>query len=338
MHALTQTEPTPPKILVVDDVSANRVAMRRLLAKVDAQVLEVDSGNAALAACLDHEFALILLDVNMPGMDGFEVAQLLAENDNARGTPIIFVTAAYADDSHRMRGYESGAVDYIEKPVNEPILLSKVRVFLELSRSRTQLEFALDELSQQNARLQVEIAERHHAEARVRHTAMHDPLTGIPNRLMFMERLDRAISRASRKHGSFALAYLDIDGFKPVNDTYGHQVGDQLLVDISKRLTDRLRGADTVARLGGDEFGLILDEMGDAQVALRVAQSLVASLQAPFVLRGDDGDINVEISASVGLAMYPDHADKPDALIHAADEAMYRIKRGGRNGCCVAGQ
>jgi diguanylate cyclase (GGDEF)-like protein len=333
---MSVTEPAAPKILVVDDVAANRIAMRRLLAKVDAQVLEVDSGNAALAACLDHEFALILLDVNMPGMDGFEVAQLLAENDNARGTPIIFVTAAYADDSHRMRGYESGAVDYIEKPVNEPILLSKVRVFLELSRSRTQLEFALDELSQQNARLQVEIAERHHAEARVRHTAMHDPLTGIPNRLMFMERLDRAIARASRKHGSFALAYLDIDGFKPVNDTYGHQVGDQLLVDISKRLTDRLRGADTVARLGGDEFGLILDEMGDEEMALRVAQSLVDCLQAPFVLRGGNGDITVQVSASVGLALYPRHADQPDALIDAADEAMYRIKRGGRNGCCLA--
>ena len=333
---MTETEPTPPKILVVDDVPANLVAMRRLLAKVDADVLEADSGNAALATCLDHEFALILLDVNMPGMDGFEVAQLLAENDNARGTPIIFVTAAYADDVNRLRGYDSGAVDYIEKPVNEPILLSKVRVFLELSRSRTQLKFALDELSQQNARLQIEIAERHHAEARVRHIAMHDPLTGLPNRLLFMERLEHAIVRASRKPGSFALAYLDIDGFKPVNDLYGHQVGDQLLVQIACRLTDRLRGADTVARLGGDEFGLILDEMGDTDVALRVAQALVGCLQPPFMLSGDNGDINVEIGASVGLAMYPGNAVKPDALINAADEAMYRIKRGGRNGCCLS--
>lgn len=333
---MTPIAPAPPKILVVDDVPANLVAMRRLLAKVDADVLEAASGNAALAACLDHEFALILLDVNMPGMDGFEVAQLLSENDTARGTPIIFVTAAHADDMHRLRGYDSGAVDYIEKPVNEPILLSKVRIFLELSRSRTQLKFALEELSQQNARLQVEIDERQRAEARARHTAMHDPLTGLPNRRLFMDRLDSAILRASRNHGAFALAYLDIDGFKPVNDTYGHLIGDQLLIQIASRLTDRLRGADTVARLGGDEFGLILDELVDGDVALRVAQALVGSLQAPFVLHGNDGDIDVEISASIGLALYPDNATEPDALIHAADEAMYQIKRAGRNGCCLA--
>ncbi|HVR82577.1 MAG TPA: diguanylate cyclase [Luteimonas sp.] len=333
--ASAPTPPRPPKLLIVDDIPANLVAMRRLLAKVDAEVLEADSGNAALAACLDHEFALILLDVNMPGMDGFEVAQLLAENDNARGTPIIFVTAAYANDVQRLRGYDSGAVDYIEKPINEPILLSKVRVFLELCRSKAQLKSALEELSQQNARLQVEIAERHRAEARVMHTALHDPLTGLPNRLLFMNRLDTAIARAARKQGSFALAYLDIDGFKPVNDTYGHQVGDQLLVEIAKRLTGRVRGADTIARLGGDEFGLILEELADADLALRLAQALVSCLQAPFVLHGDDGDINIEITASVGLAIYPDNADKADALIRAADEAMYQVKRGGRNGCCL---
>jgi diguanylate cyclase (GGDEF)-like protein len=283
-----------------------------------------------------HRATQRLRHVNMHGMDGFEVAQLLAENDNARGTPIIFVTAAHGDDLHRLRGYDSGAVDYIEKPVNELILLSKVRVFLELYRSRTQLKFALDELSQQNARLQIEIDERQQAEARARHTAMHDPLTGLPNRRLFMDRLDSAITRASRNHGTFALAYLDIDGFKPVNDSYGHLVGDQLLIQIAKRLTDRLRGADTVARLGGDEFGLILDDLADAEMALRVTQALVASMQAPFVLHANDGDINVGISASLGVAMYPINATKPDDLIRAADEAMYRIKRGGRNGCGMA--
>lgn len=329
-------EPKPPKILIVDDIPANLVAMRRLLAKVDAEIVEADSGNAALAACLDHEFALILLDVNMPGMDGFEVAHLLKENDHTRSTPIIFVTAAFANDVQRLRGYGSGAVDYIEKPINEPILLSKVLVFLDLFRSKALLNSALDELSQQNARLQVEIAERHRAEARVLHTAMHDPLTGLPNRLLFRDRLDTSIARAKRKERSFVVGYLDIDGFKPVNDTHGHKVGDQLLVEIATRLTDRLRGADTVARLGGDEFGLILEELTGASVALRVAQALVDCLQAPFVLQGELGEITVEISASIGLAVFPDHATAPDALINAADEAMYRIKRGGRNGCCLA--
>ena len=328
--------PKAAKILIVDDIPANLVAMRRLLAKVEVEVFEADSGNAALAACLDHTFALILLDVNMPVMDGFEVAQLLAESDDTRGTPIIFVTAAYADDARRLRGYNTGAVDYIEKPINEPILLSKVRVFLELFRSKALLNSALEDLSQQNVRLQVEIAERQRAEARVLHSAMHDPLTGLPNRLLFRDRLDTSIARALRAGSSFAVAYLDIDGFKPVNDTHGHQVGDQLLVEIAKRLTGRLRGADTVARLGGDEFGLIMEGLTDPAIVLKVAQALISALRVPFVLRAEEGEIEVTIGASVGVAVFPETAESADALVNAADEAMYRVKRGGRNACAMA--
>ena len=328
--------PKAAKILIVDDIPANLVAMRRLLAKVEVEVFEADSGNAALAACLDHTFALILLDVNMPVMDGFEVAQLLAESDDTRGTPIIFVTAAYADDARRLRGYNTGAVDYIEKPINEPILLSKVRVFLELFRSKALLKSALEDLSQQNVRLQVEIAERQRAEARVLHSAMHDPLTGLPNRLLFRDRLDTSIARALRAGSSFAVAYLDIDGFKPVNDTHGHQVGDQLLVEIAKRLTGRLRGADTVARLGGDEFGLIMEGLTDPAIVLKVAQALISALRVPFVLRAEEGEIEVTIGASVGVAVFPETAESADALVNAADEAMYRVKRGGRNACAMA--
>ena len=328
--------PKTAKILVVDDIPANLIAMRRLLAKVEVEVFEADSGNAALAACLDHTFALILLDVNMPVMDGFEVAQLLAESDDTRGTPIIFVTAAYADDARRLRGYNTGAVDYIEKPINEPILLSKVRVFLELFRSKALLKSALEDLSQQNVRLQVEIAERQRAEARVLHSAMHDPLTGLPNRLLFRDRLDTSIARALRAGSSFAVAYLDIDGFKPVNDTHGHQVGDQLLVEIAKRLTGRLRGADTVARLGGDEFGLIMEGLTDPAIVLKVAQALISALRVPFVLRAEEGEIEVTIGASVGVAVFPETAESADALVNAADEAMYRVKRGGRNACAMA--
>ena len=124
-----------PKILVVDDTPANLLVMRRLLAKIEVQLVEAASGAAALSACLDHDFALILLDVNMPEMDGFEVASLLQEEITTRQTPIIFVTAAYGDDLHRLKGYNSGAVDYIAKPINDQILLSKVRVFLDLYRT-----------------------------------------------------------------------------------------------------------------------------------------------------------------------------------------------------------
>ena len=230
-----------PKILVVDDTPANLVAMRRLLARCGAQLLEAGSGNEALALCLDHDFALILLDVNMPDMDGFEVAALLSETEQMRDTPIIFVTAAYADDLNRLKGYRSGAVDYIAKPINDAILQSKVRVFLDLYSARVQLQQAMDELTERNQQLQVEITERKRVEAQVRHQATHDMLTGLPNRVLFQDRLQTAMQRGSRQHHPFALALMDIDGFKAVNDSYGHPAGDALLQAIAVRLRGHLR-------------------------------------------------------------------------------------------------
>ncbi len=328
-----------PKILVVDDTPANLVAMRRLLARCGAQLLEATSGNEALALCLDHDFALILLDVNMPDMDGFEVAALLSETEQMKDTPIIFVTAAYADDLNRLKGYRSGAVDYIAKPINDAILQSKVRVFLELYAARAELQQAMAELSERNQQLVVEIAERKRVEALVRHQASHDVLTGLPNRMLARDRLHSAIQRANRHHGGFALACIDIDGFKSVNDEYGHPTGDTLLKEIATRLSAKLRGNDTVARLGGDEFALILEDIDDPQIALQLCQKLCATLAEPYTLTVDGKPIELHISASIGIAQYVKD-DRPDAneqLILTADRAMYDAKRQGKNRCVLAG-
>ncbi|MBB6187441.1 diguanylate cyclase [Rhodanobacter sp. MP7CTX1] len=325
-----------PKILVVDDTSANLVAMRRLLVNCGAQLFEATSGNQALALCLDHQFALILLDVNMPDMDGFEVAALLGETEQLRETPIIFVTAAYADDLNKLKGYRSGAVDYIAKPINDVILQSKVRVFLELHAARAELQQAMAALSERNRQLTVEIAERERVEALVRHQASHDTLTGLPNRMLFRDRLYGAIQRAHRHHGLFALACIDIDGFKNVNDTHGHAAGDALLQQIAARLSAQLRGNDTVARLGGDEFALILEEINDQPLALQLCQKLCALLGEPYSLVVNGCSIEVRIGASIGVAPYvpSDRPDVEELLIHAADRAMYEAKRSGKN-CCV---
>jgi diguanylate cyclase (GGDEF)-like protein len=235
------------------------------------QIFEATSGNEALALCLDHQFALILLDVNMPDMDGFEVAALLSETEQLRETPIIFVTAAYADDMNRLKGYRSGAVDYIAKPINDVILQSKVRIFLELYAARTELEQAMTSLSERNQQLTVEIAEREKVEALVRHQASHDALTGLPNRMLFHDRLNVAIQRTQRHHGKFSLACIDIDGFKNVNDDHGHPAGDALLQEIAKRLLEELRAQRHRGTLGGDEFALILEEIDDPKLALQLA-------------------------------------------------------------------
>jgi len=325
----------PPKLLVVDDTPANLVAMRRLLAHSGAEIFEAHGGNEALALCLDHQFALILLDVNMPDMDGFEVANLLGEIEQQQETPIIFVTAAYADDLNKLRGYRSGAVDYIAKPINDVILQSKVRVFLDLYAARTQLQGALDELSERNRQLTDEIAERLRVEAQVRHQATHDMLTGLPNRMLFHDRLRGAMQRTSRQNRHFALALLDIDGFKAINDNHGHPAGDALLQVVAERLQQQLRTSDTVARLGGDEFALILENIDDNAALLARCQQLGEELARPYPLEGRNGGFEAHISASIGIALWQ-AAMHDDQLIQTADRAMYQAKAAGKNRCVLA--
>ncbi len=326
-----------PKILVVDDTPANLVAMRRLLARTGADIHEAASGNEALALCLDHQFALILLDVNMPDMDGFEVAALIAETDHLRETPIIFVTAAYADDLNRMKGYTSGAVDYIAKPINDAILRSKVRVFLELYRARALLQQALDELSARNRQLTIEIGERKRIEALVRHQATHDMLTQLPNRQLMRDRIEQAIDAAVASGGSFALAYIDIDGFKAVNDVHGHAAGDALLQAIAGRLGARTRESDTAARLGGDEFAVLLSDASDAATALVRCQALCEVIGEPYRLDVQERPVTAHVGASIGVAMFhaDELADPYGRLVHAADKAMYEAKRTGKNRCVL---
>jgi diguanylate cyclase (GGDEF)-like protein len=324
-----------PKILVVDDTYANLVAMRRLLAHCGAELHEARSGNEALAMCLDHDFALILLDVNMPEMDGFEVAELLGVTEQLRETPIIFVTAAYADDLNKLKGYRSGAVDYIAKPINDVILQSKVRVFLDLYAARMELRLAMDELSARNSQLQAEIAERQRMEAQIRHQATHDMLTGLPNRMLFRDRLEGALQRAARQQNGFALVLLDIDGFKNINDSHGHPAGDGLLQVIAQRMIQHLRSNDTVARLGGDEFAMILEDVTEIDALLERCRQLGVMLAEPYPLQGRDGSFIARVSASQGIALWSSSTQNDEQLIQAADRALYEAKNAGKNQCVL---
>ncbi|MCL7714766.1 diguanylate cyclase [Stenotrophomonas sp. CPCC 101365] len=319
--------PPRPKILAVDDNPANLLVIRRVLAKLDVDVVEAASGNDALRATLDAEFALILLDVYMPDINGFEVAEILSQEEGTRQTPIIFVTATYADDVYRLKGYGFGAVDYMAKPLDTTILLSKVQVFLDLYRHRVALRDALHELSERNRQLEIEIEQRRQMEQEMRHLAMHDMLTGLPNRALFMDRLQNAYHRTARSGGKFALIYVDVDGFKGVNDTWGHAAGDALLVELAGRLRSALRDNDTVARLGGDEFALVMEDLEDLEAARRRLEDVRVCLEAPMVHRGDGDAIELAIAASIGLATFPEDGAEVDALLHAADQAMYLVKR-----------
>jgi len=207
-----------PKILVIDDTPANLVAMKVLLGDVAAEVITADSGNSGLAKALEEHISLILLDVNMPGMDGFEVAELLSEMEETQDIPIIFLTALQGDEDKRLQGYSSGAIDYIQKPINPDILLSKIHIFLKMWSLRFGLE--------------LEIQRREKVEREIEYLAQHDALTHLPNRRQLHLELDRLIDRTSRANDKFAVLFLDLDGFKKINDELGHEAGDAFLKNI----------------------------------------------------------------------------------------------------------
>lgn len=308
-----------PKVLVVDDTPAKLIRTRIILKKLDCEVLEARGGREALQTFQQHDLAAVVLDVQMPEMDGFAVAEAIASDTRGRKLPIIFSTATVFDDANRIRAYGTGAVDFIIEPSDETILLSKVRVFLELYRSRQELAWLLAERTR--------LAEQAH------HDATHDGLTGLPNRRLLLDRLAQAIERARRRDSLIALIYIDIDDFKPVNDRYGHPAGDALLQAITRRMREGLRKMDTAARFGGDEFAILLDDPLSAQDIWPRIEDFAAQIRQPYVLDLQDhaSPVTVTVGASLGIALFPYDATDADALIRCADNALYRAKQQGKN-------
>jgi diguanylate cyclase (GGDEF)-like protein/hemerythrin-like metal-binding protein/PAS domain S-box-containing protein len=174
----------------------------------------------------------------------------------------------------------------------------------------------------------IDVTEQKRVEDAFRNMSFCDSLTGLANRRLLRDRLRTALARAQREPCGLALLFIDLDNFKPVNDTFGHEVGDWLLKAAARRLTECLRAYDTAARFGGDEFVVLIPDLVQAHDAMRVAERILASLAQPFVT--DDGR-RFDISASIGMSLYPDHAHSERELLHAGDEAMYLAKNSGRN-------
>ena len=198
------------------------------------------------------------------------------------------------------------------------------------------VQIAADKLSEVNLALKEEVRERNVLEFRLaavteraeasRNAALHDLLTGLPNRALFNDRLEHGLAQAKRHGGNLAVMFIDLDGFKQINDTHGHDAGDQVLKTIALRLTESTRNDDTVCRNGGDEFLFLLTEVDNQQNLILVAEKLVASIQMPCSVIIDNLKINPSISASIGIAIFPKDGSTAQALIQSADKAMYRTK------------
>jgi len=448
-----QLEDRKASILVVDDNPGKRLALVSVLEVLEQDIIVAESGRDALRCLLDHEFAVILLDVQMPNMDGFETARLVRSRQQSESTPIIFVTAYSRGETDMVEGYSLGAVDFIFTPIVPEILRAKVSVFVDLyqkvqsiKRHEEHLEMLVE---QRTAALTAEIAERKQAEVAIRklaiaiekvadsifitdangvieyinsafevitgygreevlgktpriiksgkhdeqfyrqiwetlvrgevyrnvfinrrkdgelyheavtitpltderdrvthyissgkditesiqtqerlhHLAHHDVLTGLPNRMLFVDRLKHALKRAEWRKRAVAVLFLDMDRFKIVNDTLGHEAGDRLLQAMAARLLACVREGDTVARFGGDEFAGFLNDVASSLDVAPIVAKFLDALAPPFIIDGHE----LFISGSIGISLYPEDGTDTQTLMKNADTAMYRAKQRGGN-------
>ena len=304
-HTMLSTEDLlDAKILVVDD-SADNVDL--LCAMLDQEgYVNVSSTTSPLEVVHLHSvnnFDLILLDIQMPIMDGFKVMDGLRALESDAWLPVLAITA---QPGYKNRALEAGAKDFISKPFDFVEVTQRIRNMLEvrlLFNRATRTSEALHRL------------------------ALHDPLTGLPNRRLLEDRIGTAIEHARRKRTHVAIMYIDLDGFKEVNDTWGHDYGDQLLQMVSDRLVAASRGEDTVARIGGDEFIVVLGELNQPDDIHVPAKKLVAAVAQPYHIKGRD----VSVTTSIGISIYPFDAATVDGLITVSDQALYEAKRSGKN-------
>ena len=469
-------------ILMVDDTPANLAVLAQAMEDAGLEVLVAQDGEEAVQRALFVRPDLILLDIVMPGMDGFETCRRLKSHQGLRDIPVIFMSAL-SEQGDKLRGFEAGGVDYVTKPFDIDEVLARIHTHITLRRMQRQLteqnaalqkEVALREqaecrlqrahdlledrvaqrtaeLAQANVRLTAEVAERRRIEAslrrnearlrrlvesniigiyfwrvggiiteandaflellgytqqdlregkvalerispreyeeesrrvfeelkrngraeplekeyirkngsripvliggafiddlrqegvafvldlserklaeeRIRYMADHDALTGLPNRALLQDRLQQALAHAQRSHTRVAVLFIDLDYFKHINDSLGHQIGDGLLKMVAERLTRCVREGDSVARLGGDEFVLTLPLIETGSVAAVVARKALDALDAPFHC----GDHELHISGSIGISLYPEDGKDVETLMRTADTAMYYAKEKGR--------
>ena len=307
------------KILIVEDARATLLVVSNYIKNFGGQPIPVSSGEQAIIAFAQEQPDLVLLDVVLPDIDGFEIArQIRALEKPGAWTPIIFLSARNSDQDIE-RGISAGGDDYLCKPISEAVLSAKIRAMQRIIQMRTSLVVLARELDSANQEL--------------KRLSASDGLTGIANRRFFDDYLSREWRRARRDNASIALLMCDVDNFKAYNDTYGHQAGDDCLRQIAQALTKMMeRASDVVARYGGEEFAIILPNTpleGAAIVGEKIRLAIEA-LSMPHA-----GSPQAFVSLSVGVAaVYPTHQDILQTLIQSADRALYRAKSMGRNEVC----
>ncbi len=331
------------RLLIVDDIRENREILRRRFERQGFHVTEAAGGVEALALIEREAFDLVLLDMMMPDLSGLDVLARIRTTHSPGSLPVIMVTAK--SQSEDVTGaLNRGANDYITKPVDFSVALARVITQLDRKRAEEKIQQMNEELFranealecrvaartqdlvQSNQLLRNEIEQREKSQAMSVHMAHHDALTGIGNRLLFHKQLSEALVQRQRHGGELAVLFIDLDGFKTINDTLGHEIGDSLLKHVASRLQNSLREGDKVGRLGGDEFAVIQSGSDQPRDATALARRLIELIARPFSINNHQ----LVIGASIGVAVAEGNYQDPAHLLRAADLAMYRAKADGR--------
>jgi diguanylate cyclase len=323
MSTLEHQPNHPATVLVVDDDPGARLLVGSALEMAGFRVATAADGQAALTQFRMEPADCVVLDVVMPGMNGFDVCSALRALPECRHVPILMQTSL--DDMESVnRAYNAGATDFSSKGINPMLLAQRVKFLVRAKQTQDQLR---------------------DSEARVRYLAYYDPLTALPNRQRLLQILEQQVAWAAPRSRGLAVLMLDVDNFSRINDTQGQAVGDALLKEAAHRLQNCLRDSqrsgeqemdaigtkdisDWVARTGGDEFALALPGVSTADAAQVVAQRVQLALARPFVFAEQE----MTLSATMGISLFPGDAATPEALVKNADAAMHHAKKSGQGG------
>jgi diguanylate cyclase len=310
--------PDQPHILIIDDDPLIRLLTATELQSVGLKTTEASSAEEGLKLFAELGADAVLLDVMMPGgMDGFAACAKFRNLSDGQHIPVMMMTGLEDLESIN-RAYEYGATDFITKPINIPLLGHRIRYMLKASETTQRLL---------------------ESERRLHRMAYFDSLTDLPNRQFFREHLQHMIAFAHRQNLKMGILFLDLDGFKRINDTLGHNLGDLVLQETGERLRKSLRASDalirigvnaegdSLARLGGDEFTVLLSTIARNEDAATIAERIRINLAKPFTF----GDYELYTTTSIGIAIFPDDGGTAEELLQNADVAMYHAKRGGGN-------
>lgn len=415
-------------VMVVDDYDENRASIVQMLDDLDISIIGSNSGKEALEQMKERPPAVVLLDADMPDMDGYQVLNQMFSDQTIRHIPVILLTSNLSDRKQMLHKPLLDVVDYMTKPINKSALLTKVKTYLELDRYRDAIKTLHDEneklleamhegilgldkegrikfantaavhmlranltqlmdtyvvsifeepnhnaepnwhdhpiqrVCEEGNILQVEktefwrtdgtamrvkfaavpvqdldgmhivlafkqLASERSSEGKINQLSNIDQLTGLPNRTRFEEKVEEAVKRAKRVNGHIAVMFIDLDHFKNINESLGHDIGDEMIKGVSERLSSFLRRSDTVSRVGGDEFAVLLEGIEDPKNAGFAAQKMMDQVHQPFLIDGHE----IFTGCSIGIATYPNCGDSAKTLIKNADIAAYRAKSLGRN-------